>query len=128
MTCGFDETTYANVSSQTNTDFVQIMNQGNLTNTTQLAQVAELVAMSSGPACGLGENTKYLAHMNTPNVVRDFDLVRNLTGYEVLNYWGFSYGTVLGTMYAQMFPERVGRMIIDGSLMKTPAYFRRCGL
>jgi len=115
MTCGFDETTYANVSLAANAAINDLGNQGNLTNTTQLAQAAELVGTSGGPSCAIGENTDYLAHMNTPNVVRDMNLIRNLTGYDVFNYWGYSYGTVLGTMYAQMFPERVGRMIIDGN-------------
>ena len=53
--------------------------------------------------------------MNTPNVARDLDLVRSLTGYQTMEYWGFSYGTLLGTMYAALFPDRVGRMVLDGN-------------
>jgi len=42
------------------------------------------------------------------------DLIRSLSGYQTLEYWGLSYGTLLGTMYAALFPNRVGRMILDG--------------
>jgi pimeloyl-ACP methyl ester carboxylesterase len=45
------------------------------------------------------------------------DLVRKLMGYEEFNYWGWSYGTVIGAMYAAMFPESVGRIVLDGTLL-----------
>lgn len=35
-------------------------------------------------------------------------------GYEKIQYWGFSYGTVLGAIFASVFPDKVGRIIIDG--------------
>jgi pimeloyl-ACP methyl ester carboxylesterase len=44
----------------------------------------------------------------------DLDLVRNPTGHATFDYWGFSYGTALGSMYAAMFPDNVGKMVIDG--------------
>lgn len=127
MTCGYDESTYAFASNETLSGLTLIAKQGNALNKTQLTQVAELTALSSGPSCSIGENATYLAHMNTPNVVRDFDLVRNLTGYDVLSYWGYSYGSILGTMYAQMFPDRVGRMVIDGNPLEGVIPDNRCG-
>jgi len=52
--------------------------------------------------------------LRSPNVVRDIDLVRNLTKHETLDFWEFSYGTVVGAMYAAMFPDRVGKLVLDG--------------
>ncbi|KAI9327210.1 alpha/beta hydrolase fold-domain-containing protein [Obelidium mucronatum] len=55
-----------------------------------------------------------LPHMGTTQVARDMDEIRKALGDDVLNYYGFSYGTMLGTVYVSMFPDRVGRAIIDG--------------
>ena len=55
-------------------------------------------------------------HMSTADVARDLDLLRASVGDASLNYLGFSYGTQLGTVYANLFPQRVGRMVIDGVL------------
>ena len=63
----------------------------------------------------MNEDLKYLSHINTSNVARDIDPVRELEGYEIIDFYGLSYGTVLGIMYAGMFPDRVERMILDDS-------------
>jgi len=42
------------------------------------------------------------------------DQVKYRPGEEMIQYWGFSYGTVLGATLADMFPERVKRVILDG--------------
>ncbi len=52
--------------------------------------------------------------INTDATARDMDLVRHLLGDEKLNYYGASYGTWLGTWYASLFPQRVGRMLLTG--------------
>jgi pimeloyl-ACP methyl ester carboxylesterase len=55
-----------------------------------------------------------VAHMSTADTARDMDLVRELLGEAQLNYYGISYGTYLGAVYAALFPERVGRFVVDG--------------
>ncbi len=54
--------------------------------------------------------------MDTKNVARDFDIVRQVVGDPSFNYLGKSYGTAIGTAYAELFPQRIGRMVLDGVL------------
>ena len=54
--------------------------------------------------------------MATANVARDMDVLRQAVGDSQLNYAGVSYGTILGQTYANMFPNRIRAMIIDGVL------------
>lgn len=59
----------------------------------------------------LGEHGRYL---NTPQTAADMNNILDALGQNEMYYWGFSYGTVLGQTYATLFPDRVGRMVIDG--------------
>ncbi len=59
---------------------------------------------------------EFLTHYSTAEAARDMDILRAALGDKKLNYFGKSYGTYLGTLYAQFFPEKVGRMILDGAL------------
>ncbi|MFI8191090.1 alpha/beta hydrolase [Streptomyces sp. NPDC085946] len=56
---------------------------------------------------------KLLAHVSTTDTARDLDLMRQVLGDDELHYFGISYGTELGGVYAHLFPRRVGRMILD---------------
>jgi pimeloyl-ACP methyl ester carboxylesterase len=69
------------------------------------ARASQLCARNGGPL---------LEHMATGNVARDLDLLRQAVGDEQLNYIGFSYGTHLGEVYANLFSERVRAMTLDG--------------
>ncbi|MGY0236813.1 alpha/beta hydrolase [Longispora urticae] len=63
-------------------------------------------------ACG-ARSGNLLPFMGTENVARDLDLIRAALGEDRLHYFGFSYGTRLGQFYAERFPGRVGRMVLD---------------
>jgi pimeloyl-ACP methyl ester carboxylesterase len=55
-------------------------------------------------------------HMSTTEVARDMDVLRVLVGDEKLNYFGGSYGTFLGAVYADLFPAKAGRMVLDSAM------------
>ena len=57
-----------------------------------------------------------LRYVGTESAARDLDVLRGLVRDEKLNYLGFSYGTSLGGMYADLFPNKVGRMVLDGAV------------
>jgi pimeloyl-ACP methyl ester carboxylesterase len=56
-----------------------------------------------------------LAHVDTLSTVKDMDVLRAVVGDHTLTYYGGSYGTFLGAWYAQTFPWRVGRLVLDGA-------------
>ena len=55
-----------------------------------------------------------LGHVSTREAARDMDVLRAALGEDKLTYLGASYGTFLGATYADLFPEKVGRMVLDG--------------
>jgi pimeloyl-ACP methyl ester carboxylesterase len=56
----------------------------------------------------------YAGQVGTRNSARDLEAIRIALGEPTLNYLGYSYGTILGMTYAQMFPTTVGAMVLDG--------------
>ncbi|QKW08801.1 alpha/beta fold hydrolase [Streptomyces sp. NA04227] len=54
-----------------------------------------------------------LPHVDTVSAARDMDLMREVLGDKKLYYFGISYGTELGGVYAHEYPENVGRMVLD---------------
>ena len=69
-----------------------------------------------GTLCAQRVPAGLLAHDSTADTARDLDLLRQAVGAKVLNYYALSYGTALGAIYANLFPARVGRMVLDGNL------------
>ncbi|RDA86168.1 hypothetical protein CP532_3034 [Ophiocordyceps camponoti-leonardi (nom. inval.)] len=57
-----------------------------------------------------------IRHVDTISAAQDLDYIRKALGDEKLNFMGFSYGTQLGSQYAELFPDRVGKMVLDGVL------------
>ena len=74
-----------------------------------------------GAAC-LAKTGDLLGHVDTVSAVKDMDVLRAALGDEKLTYLGYSYGTQLGATYAALFPERVGRLVLDGALDPTLTY------
>lgn len=59
---------------------------------------------------------RLLGHMSTANVARDLDYLRQAVGDEQLTYYGISYGSMIGTTYANLFPDNVRAVVIDAVL------------
>jgi len=66
-------------------------------------------------ACA-GHRGPILKHMSTADVARDMDLLRQAVGDSRLNYLGYSYGSMLGQTYANLFPDKVRALVVDGVL------------
>ncbi|MFF6999997.1 alpha/beta hydrolase [Streptomyces sp. NPDC008313] len=56
---------------------------------------------------------KLMSHVSTTDTARDMDLMRQVLGDRKTHYFGISYGTELGGVYAHLFPENVGRVVLD---------------
>ncbi|MFZ4519593.1 MAG: alpha/beta fold hydrolase [Microthrixaceae bacterium] len=61
-------------------------------------------------------NTTLIEHGGTVDGAHDLDALRAAVGDEKITYWGISYGTLLGSTYAQLFPDRVRAMVFDGNM------------
>ncbi|WP_262061199.1 alpha/beta hydrolase [Streptomyces sp. STR69] len=65
--------------------------------------------------CG-AHSPDVLRHVSTVEAARDMDILRAVLGDRKLTYVGASYGTFLGATYAGLFPDRVGRVVLDGAM------------
>ncbi|MFB7720813.1 alpha/beta fold hydrolase [Nocardia sp. NPDC056100] len=75
-----------------------------------VASQAELAARC---ATSGGERLRYFT---TRNTARDMDVIRQVLGEPKTSYFGTSYGTYLGAVYTQMFPERSDRIVLDSAV------------
>ncbi|MFE1978145.1 alpha/beta hydrolase, partial [Streptomyces hygroscopicus] len=57
-----------------------------------------------------------LKHITTRNTARDMDLLRAVLGEKKISYFGYSYGTYLGSVYTQLFPARADRVVLDSAV------------
>ncbi|GAA5170222.1 MULTISPECIES: alpha/beta hydrolase [Amycolatopsis] len=74
------------------------------------------LASAEAYANACARNGELLEHMKTTDSARDMESLRKALGQEQINYYGFSYGTYLGQVYATLFPQRVRRMVLDGNV------------
>jgi pimeloyl-ACP methyl ester carboxylesterase len=61
-------------------------------------------------------NGDLLAHVSTADSARDMDLLRRAVGAKKMNYLGISYGSFLGATYANLFPDKVREVVLDGNM------------
>ncbi len=79
--------------------------------------VAEQDRLAKGFAAGCeAKSGALLAHVSTIDTARDLDVLRAALGEKKLTYMGFSYGTFLGAIYAQLFPQNVRALVLDGAV------------
>ncbi|SEM63650.1 alpha/beta hydrolase fold [Nonomuraea pusilla] len=98
-------------------------------------QIAKLLAATTEPdgdrlagefaAACRQDSGKLLPYVGTVNAAKDLDLLRAALGDKKLNYFGFSYGTHLGAVYATRFPRNVGRFVLDSAFDPTVTWEQR---
>ncbi|WP_408051894.1 alpha/beta hydrolase [Streptomyces sp. HO565] len=80
-------------------------------------------AKSFAQACGK-KYADVLPHIDTVSAARDMDAIRGALGSEKINYFGYSYGTYLGAVYAKLYPQRVRRLVLDSVVDPTDVWYR----
>ena len=81
------------------------------------AWIDELTQVEQAFAAACGANTgALLGNLDAASNAKDMDMIRALVGDDKLNYLGYSYGTFFGTVYAELFPQNVGRLVLDGAI------------
>jgi len=71
--------------------------------------------MEHGKGC-IKDAGSLASHVSTVEVARDLDIVRALVGSKTFDWFGASYGTLVGAAYATLFPDTVGSMVLDGAV------------
>ncbi|MFR0356175.1 alpha/beta hydrolase [Streptomyces sediminimaris] len=79
-------------------------------------------ARSFAAACGK-KYASLLPYINTIQTVRDMDSIRAALGARRTSYFGYSYGTYLGAVYAKLFPQRVKRLVLDSIVDPTGVWY-----
>ncbi|MDF8263897.1 alpha/beta hydrolase [Luteipulveratus flavus] len=75
-------------------------------------------------ACAKSPGAVLLPHLKTTDSVQDMDSIRKALGAPKINFYGFSYGTYLGQVYSTLFPNRVGRMVLDGVVNPKDVWYK----
>ncbi|MDQ0754226.1 alpha/beta hydrolase [Arthrobacter sp. B3I4] len=105
------------------TDRERDANRAKIYNLDTDAGLAEALADNKAIAAKCAEKTgPVLAHVDTVSAAKDLDILRGVLNDTKLNYLGYSYGTFLGSTYASLFPDNVGRMVLDGAMDPSLSY------
>jgi pimeloyl-ACP methyl ester carboxylesterase len=87
---------------------------------------AEQVLIDRARAYAAGCEQRFgwlLPYMTTQDLARDMDSIRAALGQQQISYYGVSYGTYLGQVYASMFPQRIRRMVLDSVVDPAGAWY-----
>ncbi|WP_245573993.1 alpha/beta hydrolase [Amycolatopsis nigrescens] len=76
-----------------------------------LRRAAELREITA--QCASSASARRLPHMSVANVARDMDRIRAALGEQRISYFGYSFGTYVGAVYATLFPQRTDRFVLD---------------
>lgn len=74
-------------------------------------------------SCAQGPGKELLPHLHTSDIVKDFEAIRKALGVEKVTFWGSSYGSYLGMMYATMYPGSIEKMALDGVVSPTSEWY-----
>ena len=78
--------------------------------------IATWLRRAKGYAAACRKNGPLLDHMTTEDAAKDLEYLRLALREPRISYYGYSYGTYLGQVYATLFPSRVGRMVLDSNV------------
>ncbi|MFF8014821.1 alpha/beta fold hydrolase [Streptomyces sp. NPDC007929] len=90
---------------------------------TPALEKANLARATSFAAACAQKHAHVLPHIGTAAAVHDMDAIRRALGARKINYFGYSYGTYLGAVYARFFPERVRRLVLDSVVDPTDVWY-----
>ncbi|WP_413759576.1 alpha/beta hydrolase [Streptomyces sp. MMBL 11-3] len=91
-----------------------------VTEALEKANLDRVRAFAQGCASKYGD---LLPYIDTVSAVRDMDAIRRALGAGRINYFGYSYGTYLGAVYAKLYPQRVRRMVLDSVVDPTGVWY-----
>jgi pimeloyl-ACP methyl ester carboxylesterase len=74
--------------------------------------------------CATSRARELLPHVKTVDNARDMESLRKALGRDRISYYGFSYGTYLGAVYATLFPHRVRRFVLDSNVDPRGVWYR----
>ena len=83
------------------------------------SELAKLEAENKSFADKCKSANPYIKYYSTGNTSRDMDILRSILSESKLNFLGKSYGTYLGTLYSKLFPNQVGKFVLDGAVDPT---------
>lgn len=75
-------------------------------------------------AAGCAKHGALLDHMKTTDLARDMDRIRQALGVERIGFYGYSYGSYLGQVYATLFPANLGPMVLDSNIDPAKVWYQ----